>query len=109
MEIKLDFDIDDNVIKKILPAAIEKALEISAILVQDAARDLVPVDTGNLKSSIQHEAEKEEAVVYTNVEYGPYVEYGTNKMKSQAYMRPALYNNKKRIVEVFRKVLNDNL
>lgn len=43
------------------------------------AKDEVPVDTGRLRNSIAHKVVADEKAVYigTNVDYGPYVEYGT--------------------------------
>jgi len=54
------------------------------------AKSIVPVDTGNLKNSIQTEMESDlTAVVGTNVEYAPYVELGTYKMAPRPYLGPA--------------------
>lgn len=58
----------DKVIKS-MEDAISKALEASALVVEGAAKNLAPVDTGNLRNSITHEVEKKEARVGTNVEY----------------------------------------
>jgi len=58
--------------------------------IEAGAKAVVPVDTGNLKNSIQTEMESDlTAVVGTNVEYAPYVEYGTYKMASRPYLGPA--------------------
>jgi HK97 gp10 family phage protein len=54
------------------------------------AKAVVPVDTGNLKNSIQTEMESDlTAVVSTGVEYAPYVEYGTHKMAPRPYLGSA--------------------
>lgn len=69
-------------------------LQRVAIAVQNEARQLCPVDTGRLRSSIQHvmgeDARGPYADVGTNVVYAPYVEYGTSRQAAQPYMRPAL-------------------
>ena len=48
------------------------------------------IDTGVLVNSIQHEFPKSLlGVVYTNVHYGPILEYGSIKMAERPFMRPA--------------------
>lgn len=64
-----------------------------AIDVQNRARQLCPVDTGRLRSSIHFE-EGQDAEGYfidvgTDVEYAAPVEFGTWKMRAQPYLRPA--------------------
>ena len=108
------------------------ALTEAALIVESAAKPLVPVDTGNLKGSITHRVDGDEAKIGTNVEYAPYVEYGTGRyaeggggrktpwayehpkygwvwtagMSPQPYLRPALDNNieaiKKTMMEKYR-------
>lgn len=72
----------------------EAELQRVAIRVQNEARKLCPVDTGRLRSSIQHtpgtDAQGPYVDVGTNVEYGPHVEYGTQHSAAQPFMRPAL-------------------
>ncbi len=55
------------------------------------AKAVVPVDTGNLKNSIQTEMEGGglTAVVGTGVSYAPFVEWGTHKAPAQPYLTPA--------------------
>jgi HK97 gp10 family phage protein len=53
--------------------------------VAEIARSIVPVDTGNLQSSIEAHEDR----VSTDVAYAPFVEYGTSMMASQPFMRPA--------------------
>ena len=108
------------------------ALKEAALIVENAAKPLVPVDTGNLRGSITHRVDGNEAKVGTNVEYAPYIEYGTGRyaeggggrktpwayehpkygwvwtagMSPQPYLRPALDNNieaiKKKIKEKYK-------
>jgi len=58
----------DKAIKSV-EDAINKALTASALVVEGTAKNLAPVDTGNLRNSITHEVESNEARVGTNVEY----------------------------------------
>lgn len=54
------------------------------------ATDLVPVDTGNLMSSLDASTDGTEVTAETDCEYAEYVEYGTWKMAAQPYFLPAL-------------------
>lgn len=78
--------------------AIDASLEAVGILVQGQVTELVPIDTGRLKGSItyatstakseprtpatsadavKHDGSENTVLVGTNVEYAPYVEFGT--------------------------------
>lgn len=65
-----------------------KGLERGAKRIQKNAKLLVPVgDTGHLRNSIKTKSkstsEGAEAQVYTNLEYAPYVEFGTRTTRSR--------------------------
>ena len=85
--------------------AVSMALEASALLVEGQAKALAPVDTGNLRNSITHEVEGQEAKVGTNVEYAPFVELGTSKQAAQPYLNPALEQNKGNIKRIFAEAI----
>lgn len=53
--------------------------------------------------SVKRPFENEEVWIGTNVEYAPYVEYGTKRMKAQPYLRPAVDNNQARILELYQR------
>lgn len=77
-----------------LKAAKERALEIIGGKAETYAKQICPVDTGNLRNSITHKQMDENTeVIGTNVEYAPYVELGTRKSKAQPYLRPAAENH----------------
>lgn len=57
--------------------AVARAMEACGELAEGYAVALCPVATSNLKQSISHDSDEETAIVGTNVEYAPYVEYGT--------------------------------
>lgn len=65
-----------------------------AVSVDRAAKGYCPVDTGRLRSSINWRLATDSqgllAVIGTNVEYAPYVEFGTGRMGAQPFLRPAL-------------------
>lgn len=73
---------------------VARDLQRRALQVDRAAKQLCPVDTGRLRSSITNElgqdAEGLVAVIGTNVEYAPYIELGTSKMAAQPFLLPAL-------------------
>jgi HK97 gp10 family phage protein len=71
-----------------------KFLAKAAVRVERRAKQLAPVDTGRLRSSVTHEVGRDGrglvATIGTNVNYAPYVEFGTRRMRPQAFLRPAL-------------------
>lgn len=86
----------EKVIKKLdlsnkrIADAVTESIKATSLKVSNVAKQIVPVDTGRLKSSIQiSNLTKVSAEVGTNVEYAPYVEFGTNKQRAQPYLRPA--------------------
>ena len=69
-----------------------------------------PVDTGNLRSSIntrlvENKNDRSEAVVGTNVEYAPFIEFGTRKVKPRAMFRKTVDEHGKDVWKTF----NDSL
>lgn len=108
---------------------LENAIGKACALVERSAKQNAPKDTGALRNSIQSRVEKSGGdivgVVYTPLEYAPYVEYGTglfaeeggrktpwayqddegnwhktNGQKPQPFLRPALNDNRKKIIEI---------
>ena len=53
------------------------------------AKALTPVDTGRLRNSISHAADNDAAYIGTNVEYAPYVEFGTVHNKAHHMLKRA--------------------
>ena len=83
----------------------ELFLEEAGALVAGEAKTRTPVNTGRLRNSIEYRVTEDDAIIGTNVEYAPYVEYGTSRMRAQPYLRPALDENRRRINEL----LKDNI
>lgn len=75
MEIKI-VDNSDMVLDELISAS-HRALERCGLQGEGYAKDLVRVNTGNLKSSITHRVEGKSVIIGTNVSYGPYEELGT--------------------------------
>lgn len=67
------------------------------------------IDTGNLRNSIDYEAEIDgnvaEAIIGTNVEYAPYVHFGTSKMEPNRFLQNAVAEN----TEEFRAIVEQYL
>lgn len=62
---------------------VSKALNRACLVVENEAKRLCPVDTGDLRSSITHEVNNDVGIVGTNKEYAPYVEFGTGIFASE--------------------------
>ena len=115
-------------------AALKKSLETAASLVERSAREKAPKDTGALRRSIRSKVEGLEGIIYTPLEYAPYIEYGTglfaegngrkdvpwnyqddkgnwhstSGLKPQPFMRPSLDENRQKILEILKEgVMND--
>ena len=89
--------ITDNTdeIRRMFEAKCDVALEMIGIQCEGHAFDICPVDTGRLRNSLTHAVESGEKSVYigTNVEYAPYVEFGTRRQDPQPYLKPAVMNH----------------
>lgn len=121
-----------NVIDKLLPEALAKGLEYAGQLVENEAKRKVPVDDGVLRASITHavDSDKSSVSIGSNVEYAPYVEYGTgiyntegrkttwiyttadgeayisHGQKAQPFLQPAVDENLDNIVKKFEGLLD---
>ena len=62
-------------------------------------------DTGRLMNSISHTTDEEYAYIGTNVEYAPYVEYGTSKSKAYPFLKPAATEHADEYKEIFEEAL----
>ena len=139
----MDFDIKfeglDKLIDKIEDIgdvqAIASAMQDACNLVEGAAKDKAPKDTGALRRSITSKVEvtgsEIDGIVFTPLEYAPYVEYGTglyaengngrqtpwvyrddkgdyhytHGQHPQPFLRPALEENKDEIIQIIKEAL----
>jgi len=69
---------------------VRRQLEMWAQTVKDIARAKVPVRTGYLRSTIFAKIRDWVAEVGAEATYAAYVEFGTQYMRAQPYLRPAL-------------------
>lgn len=88
VEIRLE-DNSEAVLEELKVAAL-RALERCGLQAEGYAKDLTPVDTGNLRNGITHQVSEDGREVYigTNVEYAPYVELGTGIYAESGGGRP---------------------
>ncbi len=101
-------------LSKELHDAASRVVRKTALDVLDHAQSTVPVDTGNLKNSLQPgstdnvfemEPGSLEAVVGTAVLYAAYVEFGTVKMAAQPYLIPAAESMKPVLIGAMQHLL----
>ena len=112
---------------------LEQLMGQACAIVERAAKEKAPKDTGALRRSITSKVEVIDdsitGIVYTPLEYAPYVEYGTglfaeeggrmdvpwnyqddkgvwhstSGQKPQPYLRPALEENREKINRLFKE------
>lgn len=112
-------------------AKLDELLGKAAATVEADAKKKAPKGDGDLRRSITSKVEGNEGIIYTPLEYAPYVEYGTglfaevagrtdvpwtykddegnwhttSGMKPHPYMRPALEENRGKILKIFKEGL----
>lgn len=113
---------------------VEQALSKCCMLVERSAKQKAPKGNGQLRQSITSTVKDLEGIVYTPLEYAPYVEYGTglfatgtgggrkdvpwcykddktddfiwtNGQHPHPYMKPALDENREEIKRILKEVL----
>lgn len=127
----IDFNIDSFIAKagQIDNIVLDEAVDKACLIVENAAKKNVPVDTGALRRSITHEVENGTGYIGTNLEYAPYVEYGTGIFAAagdgrkerwsyqtadgqwhstvgqhpQPFLHPALDNNRKKVMDAIKR------
>ena len=112
---------------------IQQQLGLACALVERSAKMKAPKDTGALRRSITSKVDGLTGIVFTPLEYAPYVEYGTGLFaengagrkdvpwnyqddkgewhstrgqKPQPFMRPALNENRTEIIRIIKEGLN---
>ena len=128
----------DSVIERLEGLVDEKKLTMAlgkaCALVERSAKQKAPKGTGELRNSITSKVEGDTGIVYTPLEYAPYVEFGTglfaenggrqdvpwnyqddegnwhstSGMEPQPYMRPALNENREQIKRILKEGITAN-
>lgn len=119
-------------------SVLERAVGKACALIERSAKEKAPKDTGALKNSISSEVKINgddiEGIVFTPLEYAPYVEYGTGLFatdgggrttpwsyqddagnwhttrgqKPQPFMRPALDENKDKVMRIIAEGIRND-
>jgi HK97 gp10 family phage protein len=110
------------------PTRVNQAIGQACALVERSAKQKAPKDNGDLRRSITSKVENLQGIVYTPLEYAPYVEFGTglfaenggrtdvpwsyqddegnwhttSGQKPQPFMRPALDENRVMIKQIIQ-------
>lgn len=63
------------------------------------------VDTGRLRNSVSYAVDGDTVMVGTNVEYAPYIELGTYRMKARPYIRPAIEDHISEYEKILQTIL----
>lgn len=108
---------------------LDAALGKACAIVEASAKQKAPKGDGDLRRSITSKIDEYTGIVYTPLEYAPYVEFGTglfaeeggrkdvpwcyqdeegewhttSGMKPQPFMRPALAENREKIIEILKE------
>lgn len=88
-----------------------KALEAVGFFVTREVKKRAPVDTGRLRSSYRHQVDlgQRNVKIGTDVQYSPYLEFGTSKQRAQPHLRPAMEENKNQIQKIVSEHLGRDL
>ena len=139
MAFNVEIENADKLLKKLgslQNADFSDAITKGCLLVEKDAKLNCPVGTGTLRNSITHTVSGNSGTVGTNVEYAPYVEYGTGLFAAngdgrkdvpwmyrdvkgvvhitsgqhpQPFLKPAFDNNRQRVVELLGKRVEEIL
>ena len=98
-------------VKQKIKEAEERTLEGIGVFLDGEATTRCPVDTGNLRSSINYRTDTSEksVTIGTPVEYGIWVEKGrhdTVNYHKQPFLEPAVTNNLERIRRLARELMS---
>lgn len=133
MSSKVKFEGLDNLIERlnnmVSTENTQQALGQACALVERSAKQKAPKDNGELRRSITSKVEGLQGIVYTPLEYAPYVEFGTglfaeeagrkdvpwnyqddegewhstSGQKPQPFLRPALNENREEIIRLLQE------
>lgn len=128
--ITVEYNDNSEEVLAALRNAVERGLMACGEIAVGYAQDDCPVDTGRLRGSITYSVDGDDCYIGTNVEYAPYIEFGTGQYaeeggrqtpwsyvdgkgdwhythgsKPQPFLRPAASNHS----DEYRSILEDSL
>lgn len=88
--------------------AIKAQVATSALRIDAHAKQIVPVDTGRLRSSIHPEFENNglNAKVVSNVEYAIFIEMGSSRKAPRGFLYPAAEAERQNFLQAIRRILS---
>jgi len=87
-----------------------KTFQRSMLQIQNLAKIKAPVDTGNLRNSIQLQIITDTQIVITSfANYSAYIEFGTLYMQPQPFLRPAIDEVRFKEIGKIAKQVNNEL
>ena len=133
MTIQIDLTDNTSLTKEDIQAACIRALEKCGLKAEDYAKNLCPVNEGNLRNSITHQVDISELLcrIGSNSEYAVYVELGTgiyypggrqtpwvyqdahgnwhltNGQRAQPYLKPAVADHVQQYKGIIERELRD--
>ena len=89
---------------------VNKSLQKSAFLMQNEVKlsiagekaEPTSVDTGRFLNSVDISLSKDQAIVFSDVEYAKHLEYGTSRIRPRKHFRNSLARNKAQIIELMK-------
>lgn len=94
--------------KRVIDSVADEIVK-TAYKIERDAKMVVPVDTGDLRKSIETDVTgsgtKTSAEVGTDVEYSKHVEFGTSRQYAQPYLIPSFNNNVKNLQIILKDIL----
>lgn len=110
MDVKITTNAD--LVKNAKNGGIERALEAIGQAAETYAKlnlEKEPrrVDTGRLRNSIAHTHDTDKAYIGTNVEYAPYVHFGTVKMAANEFLKNAVMENAQEYKQILQAYLSN--
>jgi len=97
----MSFELNPNLGKKI-KKALQEGLEDASEVIQDKIKKNAPKKTGFLAKNINISNEDLKTRIGTDVEYAPYVEFGTRKMGAKPFFRPGIKESKDKALREFK-------
>lgn len=85
----------------------EREILRTALDIQSTARRRCPVKTGRLRNSVAIGGTRWEITIGTNVEYAPFVEFGTRRMRARPFLFPAFQQEAPKLEPRLIRVLQE--